>query len=154
MNKYLAKGVATALLITTVAGGMMLAPINQDAEAATKNNLKLCSHTNISTSVTSTNFSSTKTNSTHLKITVNSKRFSSYKHVHKHESVYESGSKFESNFCDINTLKNKKQYRNSISGDYYKDKYSYKSDLYVKSTKDDILHHFKWWFQLRTTLMV
>lgn len=52
MNKYLAKGIASALLITTVAGGMALAPINQDAEAATtKYTQKLCTHTNITTSI-------------------------------------------------------------------------------------------------------
>ena len=84
MNKYLAKGVASALLITTVAGGMMLAPINQDAEAtAYYKSKKLCSHTTITAKVDRT--SNKKEVKGEGAITITS---SKNKNSHTHTEVY------------------------------------------------------------------
>ena len=85
MNKYLAKGVATALLITTVAGGMALAPINQDAEAATiyTRTKKICAHTKITTQVKPITLKNKVSGKGYIKIDS-----SKGKNFHKHTESY------------------------------------------------------------------
>ena len=143
MNKYLAKGVASALLITTVAGGMMLAPINQDVNAASNINVgilgtnrkcELCTHTTIEAVQ-----EKTVRNSTTVCFTVKTSNGKNYSHIHKHNyEVYNSsqnGSGFsECSHDDLYTMKNGYHYRTYINTAFVKStqKYERAGECYIK----------------------
>lgn len=136
MNKFLAKGIASALLITTIAGGMALAPINQDANAAsnintgvigTNRTCKLCTHTKIEAVQ-----ERTANNSTTVYFTVKTTNGKNYSHIHKHS--YKVCNSQEVNFDDLYTMKNGYHYRTYFAGEYSNStrKYVRDGECYIK----------------------
>lgn len=144
MNKFLAKGIASALLITTIAGGMVLAPINQDVNAAsnintgvigTNRTCELCTHTKIEAIQ-----EKTASRPIYVHFTVKTSNGKNYSHIHKHDyTTYNSAPNGQDYFVecsndDLYTMKNGYHYRTYICTGFRNStrKYERAGECYIK----------------------